>query len=357
MGTAVWLTGVSRVLLFWLVCCLSCTVDLALLWRTRSRFPRGIAVAMLCQFGLLPLLGFVAVKAFHLDEVDGVMLIILTSSPGGSYSNWWCSIMNADLTLSVACTAVSNILSAATLPANILIYLGASYGRRVLATIAWADLFIVIAIVLAGVTTGLAISWRLSRCGPRVLIYRGRLNLLGNACGLLLLVLAAIFSSSSAVWNRSATLFVAIALPAVLSFPLAFLLASVPIVCLTRPQRVAVGVECQFQNVGIAVSIALSMFDEDTAGRATITPLYYGLVQVVLLPIELLILWKAGFTHAPASAKLWRVIMLSWQPSCESLAEGEGALTSAQMVPVVSGQPASCAPLRKASTSRGTSSH
>ena len=34
-------------------------------------------------------------------QVYGITLLIVASSPGGSYSNLWCSLFNADLALSV----------------------------------------------------------------------------------------------------------------------------------------------------------------------------------------------------------------------------------------------------------------
>ena len=49
------------------------------------------------------------------------MLQVVVSYPGGAYSNWWCSLFNADLMLSVASTALSTLLSAALLPLNLTI--------------------------------------------------------------------------------------------------------------------------------------------------------------------------------------------------------------------------------------------
>jgi sodium/bile acid cotransporter 2 len=352
-----WSGVVTKVLLFVLVCCLSCTVDLPMMYKNRGQFPRGIAVAMACQFVLLPLLGFITVKIFALNEVEGVMLIILTASPGGSYSNWWCSILNADLGLSVACTAVSSIFSAATLPINILIYLGASYGQTIIESIAWGEIFAIIAIVITGVACGLAISWRLTHMGPRGHTHRGRLNLLGNVCGLVLIVLGFVFSSSSGtpLWSRPLKFYFAFALPALLAFPLSFALASLPIVRLTRPQRVAVGAECIFQNIGIAISIAISMYDDETVGRAVFAPLWYGVAQSVLLPLQMLILWKLGFTHAPPSASLWRVVTQSWQPTCDLMVEGEGvgvgAGAATARAPAPETEVVQTTPLRKVPTS------
>ena len=93
--------------LFLLVFGLSASVDVRQAWVERKRFGRGVVCGLLCQFVLLPFLGFCVVKIFDLGEVYGVTLLVVTSSPGGSYSNWWCSLLNADLALSVAMTTVS----------------------------------------------------------------------------------------------------------------------------------------------------------------------------------------------------------------------------------------------------------
>ena len=90
--------------LFLLVFGLSASVDVRQAWVERKRFGRGVVCGLLCQFVLLPFLGFCVVKIFDLGEVYGVTLLVVTSSPGGSYSNWWCSLLNADLALSVAMT-------------------------------------------------------------------------------------------------------------------------------------------------------------------------------------------------------------------------------------------------------------
>ena len=51
------------------------------------------------KFVVLPLLGFILVNVLALPHDIGIILLVTTSSPGGSYSNWWCSMMNADLAL------------------------------------------------------------------------------------------------------------------------------------------------------------------------------------------------------------------------------------------------------------------
>jgi hypothetical protein len=86
----------SNVFLFFLIFGLSATVDMKNLKRQlTNKFAIGCGVAM--QFLIMPFLGFLAVVALReqgLTEAMGITLLVVTSSPGGSYSNWWCSTFN-----------------------------------------------------------------------------------------------------------------------------------------------------------------------------------------------------------------------------------------------------------------------
>ena len=201
------LKAANYLLLFVLILCLTSAIDLDVLRRDWRRIPRGVLCAMLCQFVLLPLLGFCSVLAFRsrLETVEGTMLLVITSSPGGSYSNWWCSLFNADLPLSIASTAASTLAAAAVLPLNLAIYLSLTYGGSLLGELPWAQLLTSVAIIVSGVCAGLLASLWISRkrC-ERAPKLRERLSLLGNACGLALIVIGVSFSSSSSAppWSR-----------------------------------------------------------------------------------------------------------------------------------------------------------
>ena len=114
---AVWAQIGSSLLLFCLVFGMSATVELKQL-RKQMQNRKALAIGMAMQFIIIPFCGFVVVKVLHLPATIGVTLMVITSSPGGSYSNWWCSLFNAELALSVTMTAISTLLSAVMLPAR-----------------------------------------------------------------------------------------------------------------------------------------------------------------------------------------------------------------------------------------------
>jgi len=77
----------GNVLLFMLVYGMSATVNAKqILKQLHNR--KAILTAISLQFILLPFLGFLSVKFLKMGNTAGIMLLVVTSSPGGSYSNW-----------------------------------------------------------------------------------------------------------------------------------------------------------------------------------------------------------------------------------------------------------------------------
>lgn len=78
----------GNALLFLLVFGMSATVETSHM-REQLRNRKAIITGVCCQFLLLPLLGFLVVYLMKLDHAVGITLLVVTSSPGGSYSNWY----------------------------------------------------------------------------------------------------------------------------------------------------------------------------------------------------------------------------------------------------------------------------
>jgi predicted Na+-dependent transporter len=79
---------IGNLLLFALVFGMSATVDMNCM-KKQIQNKTAILLGIFCQFVLLPFLGFAAVNIFNLEASLGITLLVLTSSPGGSFSNWW----------------------------------------------------------------------------------------------------------------------------------------------------------------------------------------------------------------------------------------------------------------------------
>jgi predicted Na+-dependent transporter len=92
---------VGNVLLFSLVFGMSATVDIDCI-KHQVRNKNAILLGIFCQFLLLPFLGFAIVNLLDLDAPLGITLLVVTSSPGGSYSNWCVGSCSFSWSLSTA---------------------------------------------------------------------------------------------------------------------------------------------------------------------------------------------------------------------------------------------------------------
>ena len=310
----------SNVLLFFLVFGLAVTVDVVA-FRKRFQKPSGIFIGLACQFLVLPLLGFACCLAFFKDSpLYGIPLIITASSPGGSYSNWWCAIFNADLALSMAMTTASSLLSALTLPMNILLYSKLAFPNENKVKLKWLGLFTTIALVIVGIFSGLF-------TGHFYPKYKQRCNSIGNICGVALVVMGFFLSSNSSapIWNRDWKFYVGVTLPCV--FGLCISLFTARLFKLKKPSALAVAIEVCYQNTAIPLAVILNSFSDDekycdklaegekcdAVGLALGIPTYYQTVQIFSLAVCCLICWKAGWTLAPSTDHFFKVISNNYQ--------------------------------------------
>ena len=310
---------ISNLLLFLLVFGMSATVDVRCM-KTQLKNYRALATGLFCQFVILPFLGFITVKAFDLPAATGITLLVITSSPGGSYSNWWCSLFNADLALSVAMTAISTILSVFFLPLNLLIYATTTYrdvetesGESILEALNFGLLLVTVALVVVAIAGGLYCSARINN--PK---FHGYANLGGNIAGIALIL----FSLSIAMFGggekdfeelegEPSEFYISTALPCLLGLVIANIITV--IVNLKPPERVTAAVECCYQNTGIATSVAITMFDGADLQEAILVPLWYGIVGAVVLGLYLIGAWKCGWTKAPRNERFCKVIATSYE--------------------------------------------
>jgi predicted Na+-dependent transporter len=258
---------------------------------------------------LLPFFGFCALKLFPQSPATAIALLVVTTSPGGGFSGFWCYLCNADLALSVAMTTASTMLSVVALPLNLTLYVGTLYGRS--ATIDFWRLLGSCVVVVLAVVCG----YLVSRAWPH---RRGTVAAVGQSAGVCLMVFGAVANGSShdPIWNNPVDWFASVCLP-VLGGLLAALALAKCAVSLPSPQAVAVAIECCYQNTGLALTIALSSMPPEDIGEASGVPLVYGVVEVVVIPLFALCAWKLGWTYAPASESLCNAIVGNYQPQAD----------------------------------------
>jgi len=250
-------------LLFLLVFGMSATVNITQI-RKQVKNKKAILSCTFLQFIILPLLGFLTVKVLNMDKVSRIMLLVITSSPGGSYSNWWRSLFNADLALSVMMTAISTVVSMVIMLLNLLLYSRFNFEAHVVESLDWSSLFISLIVVTLAICLGLTCSAYAHSFAFNVVA-----NKLGNYSGLTLVLFSIFMSNSSEetrLWDRPWYFYAGVALPCVLALIIGNIITSM--ISLPKPERVTISVETCYQNVGIATSVALTMFDGNDSSEA-----------------------------------------------------------------------------------------
>jgi BASS family bile acid:Na+ symporter len=101
----------------------------SLTWRDfliAFRKPKGVLVGVLCQFGIMPLLGFALAMALNLSPGLTVGLILMACMPGGTTSNIFSYFSKGVLALSILMTTVCTLAALVMVPLLLSFYSSAA---------------------------------------------------------------------------------------------------------------------------------------------------------------------------------------------------------------------------------------
>jgi BASS family bile acid:Na+ symporter len=81
-----------------------------------ARAPKAVAIALVCQIVLLPLVAFGLVVAMDLPWQLGVGMMLLAASPGGTTASLFSHLFKGDVALNISLTALNTVIAVITLP-------------------------------------------------------------------------------------------------------------------------------------------------------------------------------------------------------------------------------------------------
>ena len=88
------------------------------------RKPKGVLVGLVCQYGIMPFLGYALAMALGLPPALAAGLILMGCMPGGTTSNIFTYFSKGALALSIMMTSVSTLVAVAVVPLLIDLYSG-----------------------------------------------------------------------------------------------------------------------------------------------------------------------------------------------------------------------------------------
>lgn len=254
-------------------------------FRSALKRPKALFLGVVSQIALVPLVGFLFVSVLQQDPGLSLGIVLLTLCPGAAMSNLLTRIVGGDVALSVSLTAVSNLLSAATLPALSLLAAGLFLGTEA-PRIELGDLTLrVVVVATAPVLLGMAIRY----IAPRIVdrhepaIFR--------ICFAIFIAIIGWSFMEVADTLQSGLILIGWKL-AFLTFLLLGLGLAVGQICgLSVPQRTTIAVETGVQNSGLGLA-AGAMLWGDTEGFplfATPSVVYGALTYALTFPVVILL--------------------------------------------------------------------
>jgi BASS family bile acid:Na+ symporter len=219
------------------------------------KYPKAVAIALICQMVLLPAICFFVAKIFGLEPALAVGLMLLAASPGGATANLYSHLSDGDVALNITLTAVNSVLTLFTLPLVVNFSLNYFMTTDQYVPMQFSKVAEVFAIVLVPVMLGMLIKSRL----PAFATKMDKPVKILSAVFLILIIIAAVYRERVILTAHFGTIGFPVLVFNLLSMGLGYYLPQVWRV--EKKQAVAIGMEIGIHNGTLAIFIALSVLN------------------------------------------------------------------------------------------------
>ncbi|SKB04657.1 bile acid:sodium symporter family protein [Aeromicrobium choanae] len=246
------------------------------------RSPKAVAIALLCQLVLLPVVCFGLVLALDLPPVLAVGMLLLAASPGGSTANLFSHLFRGDVALNITLTAINSVVAIVSLP--IVTNLAMAYfdlGDEV--TLQYRKVVEVFAIVLIPVVLGMWVRAKSPDFADRM----DKPVRIGSALVLFIIIVGIVVDQRSNVGDYAASVGLAVAIFCAASLVIGFVVPAWAGV--TERQAVACSFEIGVHNATLAIYVAVEVLD---SVELSVPAAVYGLVMFVMAA-----LWGLALTR------------------------------------------------------------
>ncbi|CAL8272351.1 unnamed protein product [Merluccius merluccius] len=115
------ISGFTIIILFITMVSLGCTMEVAKI-KAHIFKPKGVAIAVVAQFGIMPLTAFCLATVFNLGQIEALTVLICGCCPGGNLSNIFSLALKGDMNLSIVMTTFSTVAALGMMPLLLLLY-------------------------------------------------------------------------------------------------------------------------------------------------------------------------------------------------------------------------------------------
>lgn len=243
-----------------------------------ARRPRAVAVALVCQFAILPLVCFGLLTAFGTEPVLAAGLMLLVATPGGPAANLFSHLAGGDVALNVTLTAVTSVISVVAFPVIVNLSLEHFLGGGPGVGLGFDKVAQVMAVVAVPVAAGMLIRrWRaeIARRAERPVR-------IVSVAVLVLVIALAVLGDRGRVFTYLGEISLVALLMALISLTLGY--AAPRLLRVGRRQAIASAMEIGVHNATVAVTVALSPQFLDSP-RMALAPSIYAMQIMIVAPV------------------------------------------------------------------------
>ncbi len=224
--------------------------DFRRIWRN----PKAVALGVVLQFTLMPLLAFVIARSLSLSNELTLGLLLVGSCSGGTASNVMTFLAKGDLALSVSMTLLSTLWGVILTPYLVWLYAHTSIQIDPLSMM-WSISKMVIAPVLLGVLCNMFIP----KFGKALQMFLPDIA----SAGIIMIIAIVVALNADKLSSVGILLVFAVVLHNLLGLIFGYIGAR--LMGLTEVQARTISIEVGMQNSGLAVALSLKFFAPITA--------------------------------------------------------------------------------------------
>ena len=211
--------------------------------------PRDVILGCVAQFGIMPLLAWLLVRAFSLPDGLAVGVILAGCCPGGTASNVITYLADGDLALSVGITAMSTVFAPLLTPILVWFFAGTFVEVDALGM-----LLSIIYVVIAPIICGFLMQKLFPLITQRAIAYLPAFSTLMIAA----VVAMVVSHTASSLLQGGLIVILVVVLHNLLGLTAGYTVAR--ITRMAHPKRVALSIEVGMQNSGLASALAAAHF-------------------------------------------------------------------------------------------------
>lgn len=228
-------------------------------FRNVVKMPKAVLIGLVCQFTIMPFVGFGLANAFNLPPEIAAGIVLIGCSPSGLASNVMTYIAKANVALSITLTTIATLLSPLITPALMKLLAG-----QFIEIDFWTMVWDIVKMVILPVIGGLIVNQLMGERGG----WLKRLLPVLSMAGIATIIVVVTAAGRESLLNVGWLMVLAVVLHNVLGFLLGYWAAR--LFGMNEQDCRTVSIEVGLQNAGIASGIALKLGKLATMGLAAV---------------------------------------------------------------------------------------